>query len=248
MSRPLVKVGCCGFPLARAKYYKQLPVIEVQQTFYQPPSIATVRRWREEAPGAFEFTIKAWQLITHEPSSPTYRRLKIKLSSKEASQVGFFRWSPTTKLAWESTLEVASELRADKILFQCPASFKPTHKNKERLSNFFNKIDRHGLILIWEPRGRWENREIEKLCRELHLVHCVDPFKSRPTTEGLFYFRLHGIGGYRHSYSDEELSLLRELIDQAKIAYVMFNNMTMFEDALRLRSMLSKPSANLKRK
>jgi len=51
-------------------------VVEVQQTFYQIPRIATGKRWREEAPPDFEFTMKAWQLITHEPSSPTYRRLR----------------------------------------------------------------------------------------------------------------------------------------------------------------------------
>jgi uncharacterized protein YecE (DUF72 family) len=51
-------------------------VVEVQQTFYEPPADTTIRRWRARAPAAFEFTLKAWQLITHEPSSPTFRRLK----------------------------------------------------------------------------------------------------------------------------------------------------------------------------
>jgi uncharacterized protein YecE (DUF72 family) len=36
-----IRVGCCGFPMAHAVYYRHFSVVEVQQTFYQPPRIAT---------------------------------------------------------------------------------------------------------------------------------------------------------------------------------------------------------------
>ncbi len=55
----LVKVGCCGFPIARARYAQQFPVVEVQDTFYQPPAHKTLERWRAEVPADFEFTLKA---------------------------------------------------------------------------------------------------------------------------------------------------------------------------------------------
>jgi uncharacterized protein YecE (DUF72 family) len=45
-----VQVGCCGFRLALAEYTRLLPVVEIQQTFYQPPQIKTLERWRAEAP------------------------------------------------------------------------------------------------------------------------------------------------------------------------------------------------------
>ena len=73
----MVKVGCCGFGMARARYAALFPVVEVQQTFYQPPRVATAARWRAAAPPPFVFSVKAWQLITHEPASPTYRRLTV---------------------------------------------------------------------------------------------------------------------------------------------------------------------------
>jgi uncharacterized protein YecE (DUF72 family) len=79
----MIKVGCCGFPVKRETYYHTFQVAEVQQTFYQPPLLATGKRWREEAPPDFEFTMKAWQLITHEPSSPTYRRLRMKIPEEK---------------------------------------------------------------------------------------------------------------------------------------------------------------------
>ncbi len=70
-----VKVGCCGFPGGMRGYFSRFEVVEVQQTFYQPPRMETALRWRREAQADFEFVIKAWQLITHPSSSPTYRNV-----------------------------------------------------------------------------------------------------------------------------------------------------------------------------
>ncbi len=217
-------------------------MVEVQQTFYQPPSIDTVKRWRDEAPHDFEFTLKAWQLITHEASSPTYRRLKVKLSNHERCNVGSFRWSAITRRAWDETVAIATALGADKIVFQCPASFRPTQENKDRLRIFFTRIERQNFTLIWEPRGKWEKSEIKVLCEELGLIQCVDPFKDEPTATRFLYFRLHGIGGYRYSYSDEELAQLVTWISRVPTAYVMFNNIKMLDDALRLKELLSQQS------
>lgn len=100
MLTPMIKVGCCGFGVARPKYFQQFSLVEIQQTFYQPPKPNTAKRWRDEAPSDFEFTLKAWQLITHEPTSPTYRRLKTQLNKKEKEQLGGFRWSAPVRRAW----------------------------------------------------------------------------------------------------------------------------------------------------
>ena len=45
-----VRIGCCGFRSSRESYYGLLDSVEVQHTFYQPPQVSTLRRWREEAP------------------------------------------------------------------------------------------------------------------------------------------------------------------------------------------------------
>jgi len=210
----MIRVGCCGFAGGRAKYFRAFSVVEVQQTFYQPPRLETLARWREEVPPAFEFTVKGWQIITHEATSPTYRRLRACLSEKERREAGAFRSSPVVLRAWETTCQAARVLRADKVLFQCPASFLPTEENGERMRQFFGRIDRQGLRLIWEPRGRWAHREIAALCEELDLVHCVDPFTAKAATGGLQYYRLHGAGSYRYTYSADEL---RELADSGTL-------------------------------
>ena len=121
-----VRVGCCGFRSSRESYYAVLDSVEVQHTFYQPPQVSTLRRWREEAPRGFEFALKAWQLITHDASSPTYRRLRRPLDVADRELVGSFRLTPPVLRAWERTLECTRLLRATAILLQCPRSFRPT--------------------------------------------------------------------------------------------------------------------------
>ena len=60
-----IKVGTCGFAIRRPGYYRTFPVVEIQQSFYKLPRVTTGERWRAGAPPGFEFTMKAWQLITH---------------------------------------------------------------------------------------------------------------------------------------------------------------------------------------
>jgi len=238
MSKAITKIGCCGFGVARPKYFQTLSLVEIQQTFYQPPKSDTVKRWRDEAPVDFEFTLKAWQLITHETTSPTYRRLKMRLSERQRNQVGSFRWTEPVRRAWETTLKVARLLHADKLVLQCPASFAPTSENKDRMREFFTHVQLSNITCIWEPRGKWQNDEIAALCRELNLIHCVDPFKAEPVTGGLRYYRLHGTTGYRHEYSDKELLELTQRCAKDAQTYFLFNNVSMWQDAVRFKQLL----------
>lgn len=99
------------------------------------------------------FCMKAWQLITHTPVSPTYRRLKSGVGSTERDLYGSFRPTEQAWLAWQRTEEIAAVLQARVIVFQCPRSFLPTGENTRNLSAFFHQIDRRRHILAWEPRG-----------------------------------------------------------------------------------------------
>lgn len=103
--KPAAKVGCCGFAGGRARYFDTFPVVEVQKSFYEPPKRdSTLQRWRDEAPDGFEFTLKAWQIITHDASSPTYRRLNEPLSDGQKKQVGSFRYTGIVRRAWQTML------------------------------------------------------------------------------------------------------------------------------------------------
>lgn len=239
MKERRVHVGCCGFPLPKSEYARVFPVGEVQQTFYQPPRVATLERWRAMVPPEFAFTLKAWQLITHSAKSPTYRRLRVKLSPAELLACGGFQESAPVAHAWEVTRNCARALRARYVLFQCPASFEPTADNVARVRRFFDTVERDHLVFLWEPRGAWSESLISSLCAELDLVHAVDPFLGQPVTEGLIYFRLHGGKDFKHVFTDEELEWVADQIPPATEAYVMFNNLNMLADAQRFQKIIA---------
>ncbi|MDT5293869.1 MAG: hypothetical protein QOJ76_749 [Acidobacteriota bacterium] len=232
----LIKVGCCGFRSSRESYFRVLDVVEVQHTFYQPPQVSTLRRWREEASKGFEFTLKAWQLVTHQSSSPTYKRLKRQLTEEEKEGAGFFRPSRIVEEAWELSRECAGALGARAVVFQCPASFRPVRENVENMRRFFSGAERGGLTFCWEPRGGWPREMVAELCEELELWHVVDPFSERTVTPGRCYFRLHGRKGWRYKYEDGELEELHSMLPKDAASYVFFNNVEMLDDAARFKA------------
>ena len=238
MGRSAAKIGTCGFGIAKEAYARAFSCVEVQQTFYQPPQLATLERWRRQMPAEFEFTLKAWQLITHEAKSPTYRRLKRELSDREKQCVGGFKASPIVNEAWKVTVACARALEARTILFQCPASFIESEENIARLKTFFSGIDRHSFNLCWEPRGPWDSVVVRSICRELDLWHAVDPFAGKTMMRGKCYFRLHGQKGWRYQYEAGELEALASMLLREKARYVFFNNSAMTEDALRFRELV----------
>jgi uncharacterized protein YecE (DUF72 family) len=235
MSLEKLKVGCCGFPKGKKKYFEQFKLAEIQQTFYKPPLTGTAQKWREEVPEDFEFSLKAWQEITHLPSSPTYRKAGLQVPAGKEGNYGFFKPSEEVFEAWEKTRDIAQVLKAKVIVFQCPAKFTPTTENIENMRHFLTNIDREDFIFVWEPRGEWSDNVVMALCQNLDLVDCVDPLESKSAYGKLKYFRLHGGRDYRHQYSDDELARLRELSNGE--AYVLFNNMTMYDDALRFKQL-----------
>ena len=236
----MIKIGCCGWSYFRAKeffgtgwknrfesvlqaYSKLLPSCEVNSTFYRIPKVSTAEKWRKSVDKSFEFTVKASRLITHQ----------IKFTKASAS-------------AFYMTANICRALNAKIMLLQSPASFKPTKENIERMKDFFSSIKRGKLILAWEPRGNWHKNpeQIKKVCKKFDLVECVDPFRNTPISSGknsMVYFRLHGFGKpsmYNYRFSDDELKRLKKLVeDLDKDTWIMFNNVYMYEDALRFISM-----------
>ncbi len=239
-SAPVVKIGLCGFTIAVGEYVRRFPVVEVQQTFYQPPAEAVMRRWRDAVPADFEFTIKAWQLVTHAAVSPTYRRLRRTLDEDERAGAGAFRPTAIVDEGWRVTAACAAILKASAVLFQCPASFRPTDENVAHFDAFFRRVDRPpGVRLLWEPRGPWPRDLVASVCAAHRLTHVVDPFVNETVTAGGFaYYRLHGITGSRHVFTDDELLRLRGVLPPSGETYVMFNNIPRANDARRFGRLL----------
>ncbi len=108
----------------------------------------------------------------------------------------------------------------------------------ENLETFFSMVKRGNVLLIWEPRGNWTPGEVRNLCRELDLIHGVDPFTADPQWGPVRYFRLHGITGYRYRFSGKDLEKLQEKC--RGLTYCFFNNVNMWADALAFQDRVQK--------
>lgn len=239
----LLKIGCCGFPRGMKHYFTKFRVVEVQKTFYQLPTVETVEKWRSVAPMGFEFTVKAWQGVTHPTISLTYKRFRGKLRG-EPGNYGFFQQTDEVLTAWRMTEKICSTLKAKYVLFQCPASFKPTDEHLENITGFFKKVKNPGFCFVWEPRGKeWTDEKVSEVCKKCDLIHGVDPFDRQPVTKEVAYFRLHGSPPgkrmYYYEYTKEDLDKLLEWCEPFKEIYCFFNNMSMYENALQFLKMTS---------
>ncbi|BEP17552.1 DUF72 domain-containing protein [Pyrofollis japonicus] len=248
-------VGCCGFPVARKKYFEHFKTVELQQTFYNLPEKKTAEKWRNEAPTDFRFNMKAWQVITHPASSPTWRRLRQPPPGKKENY-GYMKPTRENLSAWIKTVEIAAILNAHVIVLQTPPSFGYSEENATMVREFFKEAtgyieDKGKIVIGWEPRGTWRNHKevLQSIMCNYGIIHIVDPLRDEPIicqSQSVLYFRLHGLGGrevnYRYKYTDEDLSRLVKIIEKYIVnndisdIYVMFNNIYMFEDAQRFRS------------
>ncbi len=241
----MIWTGTRGFGRRRADVLRQLDAVEIQETFYRPISVERAQKWRGAAPQGFRFGVKASQFITHDATSPTYRRSGRVIPDSEKTAYGSFRDTPQVREGWEATRSIAEAIRASVIVFQTPMSFGPTEANRRALYRFFETIRTDATKAI-ELRGPWATHIVEKICEDLGLVHAVDPFDKEPATYGLAYFRLHGSppgkAMYRYTYTDEDIARLMAICREYDDAYVMFNNLSMHPDAVRFRGLVRDPA------
>lgn len=245
----MIKVGTCGWSAkgGREAYFVHFSVIELQETFYKIPLEKTAERWRINAPPSFEFVVKAWQAITHPPSSPTWKRSGIKIPRELEGKYGFFRVTEETLDAWARTLRICRILDCRICVFQTPPSFGYSSENAGNVEAFFTTIERGGLLLGWEPRGTWNEHldALRMLLAKLDVTHVVDPLRRKPVhVAGFAYFRLHGLGrgevNYRYKYTDNDLNALADIAarcSESWTTYVLFNNVCMFDDATRFKEL-----------
>jgi len=257
-----IKIGTCGYGYYKPsnnwkEHYKNklqafshdFNLVELNKTFYNLPMVKTVKRWRKEVKHDFEFTLKAWQAITHPTKSPTWKN-KEKLSDAQLNQFGYFNPKEEVFNAWENILKRVEGLQAKVVVFQTPKSFDYSTDHKENMYTFFEKIRRKDMHLAWEPRGNWnEHRsEIKTICDDLNLIHVVDIMRRAPvSTQSTSYIRLHGLNeneyDYNYEYSHQEIKKLahklKELEETFDEIYCLFNNFEMFKNAHQLRKIIS---------
>ena len=116
-------------------YAEHFPLVEVDSTYYFPPSEKNSELWVERTPKNFTFNIKAFSLLTQHPTKPQalYEDLRVKTDKKN---VYLDDLKPeAVGEVWERFLSALEPLHAagklGALLFQFPHWFPISKRNKQ---------------------------------------------------------------------------------------------------------------------
>ena len=228
--------GWAYFPIRGAKRLevcsKLYDFAEVNSTFYRLPPLIHAKRWRATVPDTFEFTVRANRELTH---------------------VGLLE--PTTKnfKIFENVLAICKELRARVLHFQFPPSLEPSDKVVNNWRQFMSSVDprqisrRFDLYFAFEVRSAksGENRALRSFYETHDIIPSADATKTDvlgvSSSSRILYSRVFGHGDHtKWSFDTEELKDLAKKVEQVPAAkrYVTFHNLTMYEDASRMKNII----------
>jgi uncharacterized protein YecE (DUF72 family) len=221
--------------------------IEINSSFYRPPTPTTTKSWARRVAdnSEFTFTAKLHRVFTHERGKATVEDEK---AFREAMD----------------PLVEAGKLGA--ILIQFPWSFKNTDEERAYLMRLLTQFQEYPLVLevrhvSWNTPAIYE--ELEE--RGVGICNIDQPLFSKSikpaavTTSGIGYVRLHGRNyadwfreqaprddRYNYLYSLDELdpwiTRIKEVAKQTRESYVITNNHFLGKavvNALEIKSILA---------
>lgn len=233
-----IYIGLCSSP-SRKNYFLFFNTCEIQETFYTVPGEKKALNLRKmiENLKDFHLFLKAPQHITHPFSSPTYRRSRKDYGEME--NYGFFKNTEGVERAWEDIKNFAELSHAKGIIFQTPPSFNETDENIKNIKNFFK--NKKGYLFFLEIRGKWKEETLKKIFEECKIFQAVDIFYQKVIINNPLYLRLHGRKMYRYKFNEGDFEEIKKIIKTSKgEVYILFNNIYMWEDALRFKDYILK--------
>lgn len=139
-------------------YSRQLPAVEINNTFYRLPQTSVMESWREQVPAEFRFSVKATQRITH------FKRLN--------------NCADETKYLLD-TASVLGE-RLGVVLFQLPPNMK---KDADRLKAFLDLLPNNTRAAFEFRHESWFDDETFGLLRSRDCALVVSDTDEKPLNE-----------------------------------------------------------------
>jgi uncharacterized protein YecE (DUF72 family) len=200
---------------ARLKFYaSKFPLVEVDSTYYFPPSERNAVLWIERTPAHFTFNIKAYSLLTNHPTKPAslYKEVRDELPKELQDKRNLYRENlsdDAVEQVWQrfhdALMPLHSAGKLGGVLFQFPQWFTISKKSKAYIEEAADRLKDFRVAVEFRS-DTWmseRNRE-ESLAfleqRNLPYV-CVDmpqgfrssiPPIAAATADDLAMVRFHG--------------------------------------------------------
>ena len=199
----------------RLKFYAtQFPIVEVDSTYYFPPSERNAVLWLERTPKDFVFNIKAYSLLTNHPTKvdSLYKDVKEALPSELEGKRNVYRDKLPSELVdevWQrfrdALMPLHSAGKLGAVLFQFPQWFVIGRPAKRYLEEVKARLPDYRVAVEFRNKLWMEERNQEEtlsLLSELDLPFvCVDmpqgfdtsiPPVAAVTSKELAMVRFHG--------------------------------------------------------
>jgi uncharacterized protein YecE (DUF72 family) len=199
----------------RLKFYAtQFPIVEVDSTYYFPPSERNAVLWLERTPKDFVFNIKAYSLLTNHPTKvdSLYKDVKEALPSELEGKRNVYRDKLPSELVTEvwqrfrdALMPLHSAGKLGAVLFQFPQWFVIGRPAKGYLEEVKARLPDYRVAVEFRNKLWMEERNQEEtllLLSELDLPFvCVDmpqgfdtsiPPVAAVTSKELAMVRFHG--------------------------------------------------------
>jgi uncharacterized protein YecE (DUF72 family) len=203
---------------------QHFPCIEVNSSFYRPPSARMSETWAKRTPDSFVFTVKAWERFTHD---------KEKFTEADA------------RLYQEGIAPLLGAGKLGAILLQFPWFFRDDEKARDRIRRAADALRGWAPLVIELRHNSWLGALEFLRAEQLNFCNIDQPRSSssitgtRIVTGPIAYVRLHGRNAkawfskeagrdekYDYLYSREELHLWEEAIGEmeAEKLFLILNN------------------------
>lgn len=200
-------------------YASAFRFVEVNATFYRPPSILDARRWRRSVPNEFHFSVKGHRSITHGERFQASRRALAAVARDSA---------------------IVRALKGDILVLETPPDLPFGPKEVAALKEFSAAAGNRVHIAL-EPRaleGRELPAPLASTLRDVGGIDVVDLSKgNEPRVESpTDYVRLFGKGDHnRWEFSDSELQQIEASARSHRSDRMVFafHGVRMYKDAAR---------------
>lgn len=202
----------------RLKFYSsQFPVVEVDSTYYFPPSERNSALWASRTPTDFTFNVKAYSLLTNHPTKTEslYKEVRDGLGEELLAKRNVYREQlpqPVLDEVWQRFADALMPLHSagklGAVLFQFPQWFVIARRSKDYILECAERLPDYRIAVEFRHKSWMEERNREETLSflEEHDVPfvCVDmpqgfvsslPPVAAATAKDLSMVRFHGRNG-----------------------------------------------------